>query len=107
MIAAKNSIHILALGANTQEQNILAQLAQSHDGNLEIARDDLDLWDRTQNGHFDVCVLGQTAQMEDPCYLVWLLRGVIPKARIIVIYDELNAHETERLQSIEATHVLV
>lgn len=107
MIAAKNSIHILALGVNPQEKSILSQLVKSQGGNIEIAKDDMDLWGLTQNGHFDVCVLGQTKQMEDPCYLVWLLRGVIPKARIVVIYDELNAHETKRLQSIQATHVLV
>lgn len=105
--ASLQTFNLLTLGLAKDEEHILESMAASYGGRVDHATNDLDLWDLAQKKNYDACLLGQTAQSHDPCYLVWLLKGVIRKTKVILIYDSINHDDDERLRRIEAAHVLV
>lgn len=109
MIAPKENEHrirIVTLGLNQKELALIDGLLKRVKGQLITASDDMDLWGLVRTGEFDLCVLGQGGEIEDPSYLIWLLRGLANHSRIILIYSNISSEEANRLDRFHASYVL-
>ena len=102
----EQTLRFISLGLDPKEQELLKHLSSEIPCELQIAQDDLDLWSHARYGSFDVCILGQSEEIPDPSYLVWLLKGIAGESQIILIYSTLNKEEAERLERFDAAFVL-
>ncbi len=78
---------ILALGLQAGEAELVNQIADNLGVIADIAQNDLDLWDHAQSCHYDLYILGQSEEIPNPTYLIWLLKGVAVRCKFILIYS--------------------
>ncbi|RJP19059.1 MAG: hypothetical protein C4527_28025 [Candidatus Omnitrophota bacterium] len=107
MIAPRESVlHILSIGLQPQEREMLQNFAKESGDDLIFAKNDLDLWNHARNGNFDLCVLAQTEEIPDPSYLIWLLKGLANHSKVVLIFTTLTPELEERLQRFHASRAL-
>ena len=107
MIAPREDVlHILSMGILQQEREILQQYATETGSELVLAKDDLDLWNHARNGQFDLCILGQTEEIPDPSYLIWLLKGLANHSKVILVLSTMTSDIEERLERFHASFSL-
>jgi len=102
----EQALQVISIGLQSEEQTGLAEIISDLGGELRTALDDLELWSHARYGRFDLCVLGQSKEITDPSYLIWLLKGIANQSRIILIYSTLAPEEAERLKRYHAIYVL-
>jgi DNA-binding NtrC family response regulator len=105
MIAPKNnakSKSILMLGLQKQELELISKITAQLNINAETVQNDMDLWNHAQKNTHDLYILGQTDQIPDPSYLIWLLKGLSHNSKFILTYSNMNDDEKHRLDRYHA-----
>lgn len=107
MIAIQKSIiRVLAFGLNGAESHSINEIVMDNGGEIHSVDTDLDLWEAARAEPFDVCILGQSEALPYPTLRIWLLRGLLPHARIIVLYDEIGSLETGPLEDCQQVEMI-
>ncbi len=100
------SVRIMTIGLQPAEIESLQKIAHDAGGIVHIARNDLDLSSQAHLYHFDLYVFGQSEEIQNPSYCMWLLKGVATHCGAILIYTTLPKEEQKRIGRFHATHVL-
>lgn len=107
MIALQKSTQrILALGLNGVENHSINEIVSNDGGEFYAVDTDLDLWDAARTEHFDLCILGQSEELPFPTFRIWLMRGLQPDMRVIVLYDEISSLETNPLVDCQQVEMI-
>lgn len=102
----KNTQRILACGLNDAESHSINDIVINDGGEFYTVDSDFDLWNAARTEHFDFCILGQSEELPFPTFRIWLLRGLQPDIRIVVLYDEIGSLETGPLENCQQVQIL-
>ncbi|MBN2326034.1 MAG: hypothetical protein JXR73_02695 [Candidatus Omnitrophica bacterium] len=102
----RDTLRVLTMGLNDEEIDDLRELIISKEGEIYTVKNDMDLWSEARNTQFHACILGQSEELPHPTFRIWLLRGLQPNVRIIVLYDEIGSIETDPLENSEQVELI-
>ncbi|MBD3266549.1 hypothetical protein GF373_07745 [bacterium] len=97
---------ILSIGLNAKEAAFVKQFAAQNNGNLHLAKDEMEFLDLARSNQPQIFILGQTKD-SDPNYLTWLCRGIVPNAKLILLFSKLSKKEEKRLRASRFAGILM
>ncbi len=104
--ASLDTYRILTLGLNDQEKTNIEKIASSLGGVVTNVDTEMELLKYAETNHFDICMVGQSDNVPEPSYIIWLLKGITKQSRMIVLYSSLSSEEEKKVLRYEVSNIL-
>ncbi len=101
-----DTYRILTLGLNDQEKTNIEKIASSFGGVATNVETEMDLLQHAETTRFDICMVGQSDNVPEPSYIIWLLKGITKQSRMIVLYSSMTSEEEKKVLRYEVTNIL-